>query len=320
MAYNGINLLLVVFAGLLLSVFLRGISEKFEHYLRLPHGMALMLTLILLLGFFLGLGYFLAPQLSQQFSELTAQIPRSIRAIQDHFMQYTWFQQLATEAEGATEPTQILERSGAILRGATGAVTSIFTGLLHGLMIITLGVYIAAESRLYREGLLALVPKKRTARISEVIDEVDQTLKWWIFGIIIQMFFVATLITIGLWLLDIPLALALGLIAFSLEFMPNIGPILAAIPALLIALTLGADKFLYVLLLYYVVQQMESYLLTPMVQRKAINMRPAMVLFVQIFLGMTFGVLGLAVATPLMAVAIVFIKRLYVEDALGKTA
>jgi predicted PurR-regulated permease PerM len=320
MAYNGINLLLVVFAGILFSVFLRGIAENIHHYTRLPFTLSLVLTLVLIVGFFIAAGYYLAPQLSEQFGQLSNQLPQSINKLHTQLMQHEWFRQLASEAEGAADPNKLLERSGVILRGATGAISSLFTGLLHGVMIIFLGIYIAAESKLYRQGILSLVSKQRTQRFSQVLDEVDYTLKWWIFGILIQMVFVATLLTLGLWFLGIPLALALGLIAFCLEFMPNIGPILASIPAVLLALSMGMDHALYVLILYYVVQQMESYLLTPLVQRKTIRMRPAMTLFVQIFLGMTFGILGLAVATPLMAVSIVLVKRLYIEDVLGKQA
>jgi predicted PurR-regulated permease PerM len=318
MVYNAINLLMVAFAGLLISVFIRGIAENIHIYLRLPQGLSILITVISILATLVGIGYYLAPQLAEQFSELSNQLPFAIKSLQDHLMQYSWYKEIANEAEILADPSQIIQRSGAILRGATGALSSFFTALLHGLMILTLGLYFAAESSLYRRGILSLVPKRRVERMSQVLSEADHTLKWWIFGTVIQMFFVATLITLGLWMLDIPLALALGIIAFSLEFMPNIGPILAAVPALLIALTLGGDKFLAVLILYYVVQQMESYLLTPLVQRKAIKMRPALTLFVQIFLGMTLGILGLAVATPLTAIAIVFIKRLYIEDALGK--
>ena len=126
------------------------------------------------------------------------------------------------------------------------------------------------------------------------------------------------LTTIGLWLLDVPLALVLGLIAALFTFIPNIGPILSAIPAVLFGLTVSPQQALYVGLLYGGIQVVESYLLTPLVQRKTIELPPALTLAAQVLLGVTFGGLGVALAAPLTAVTVVGTRMLYVEDALGK--
>lgn len=122
--------------------------------------------------------------------------------------------------------------------------------------------------------------------------------------------------TIGLWLLDIPLALILGLIAAILTFIPNIGPILALAPAVLFGLTVSPEQALYVTLLYISIQAVESYVLTPLVQRKTIELPRALTLATQVFLGVSLGGLGVALATPLTAVGVVATKMLYVEDGL----
>jgi predicted PurR-regulated permease PerM len=122
--------------------------------------------------------------------------------------------------------------------------------------------------------------------------------------------------TAGLWLLGVPFALALGVVAFVLDFVPYIGPILSAVPAILVAMTLGPMEALYVGLLYFGVQSLESYLLTPLVQQRAVQLPPALTILSQVLLGLLLGGFGLALATPLTAVGVVLVRELYVEDVL----
>lgn len=127
------------------------------------------------------------------------------------------------------------------------------------------------------------------------------------------MFIVGVLTTLGLWFLSIPMALTLGLLAAILTFIPNIGPIISAIPAILIAFTQSPTSAVYVIALYIVIQAVESYVITPLIQGKTIAQPPALVIFSQLIMGLLTGFLGLSLATPLLAALSVIIKRIDVE-------
>ena len=151
----------------------------------------------------------------------------------------------------------------------------------------------------------------------DILDELHETLHSWLVGTFVVMIIVGALTTTGLWLLGMPLALALGLIAFFLEFVPYIGPILAAIPAVLVASSLGSGEVLFVVLLYWAVQSLEGYVLTPLIFQRRLHIPPMITISAQVVLGTLLGVVGVIFATPLTACAMVLVQRLYVEDALG---
>jgi len=171
---------------------------------------------------------------------------------------------------------------------------------------------------LYVRGILQLVPESKSSRIADTIDATGRTLRYWLLGQGISMLFVGILTTVGLWLAGVPLAFLLGVIAGILEFVPFLGPVAASIPGILIALTEGWTVALYALLVYVIVQQIENRLIVPLVQWKAVALPPALVILAVVALGLLFGLLGVLVATPLTAVTMVWVKRLYVEDVLGK--
>jgi predicted PurR-regulated permease PerM len=166
-------------------------------------------------------------------------------------------------------------------------------------------------------GTIRLLPKKRRARIREVFGEAGETLRHWLVGRAILMALNGGLTALGLWLLGTPLALTLGILTGLLNFIPNVGPLIAGIPAVLIAWTQGGTQALHVFLLYLVLQNVDGYVLTPLVQQRTVSLPPALTILAQLLLGILAGTLGLLLATPLAAAALVFVKRLYVEDVLG---
>ncbi|MGQ0547871.1 MAG: AI-2E family transporter [Betaproteobacteria bacterium] len=145
-------------------------------------------------------------------------------------------------------------------------------------------------------------------------------LQRWLVGQVVLMAIVGTLTWIGLQLLGVPFALPLALFAGFAEFVPYIGPIVAAVPAVLVAFAEGPELALWTAGLYIAIQSVESYLLTPLVQHRAVYLPPALLLFSQVILGVTAGPLGVIVATPLAAAGLVAVQKLYVEDVLGDTS
>lgn len=146
------------------------------------------------------------------------------------------------------------------------------------------------------------------------------TLRQWITAQLMSMTIVGILTGLGLWAAGIPLAFILGLIAALLAFIPNIGPVLAAVPALLLALAQGPSTVMWVAAVYIVVQGLESYAITPIIQKEKVSLPPALIIAAQLLLGVLFGILGLARATPLTAVVLTLTGMLYVEGFLEREA
>ena len=149
-----------------------------------------------------------------------------------------------------------------------------------------------------------------------MLHEVHEVLRWWLLGKMVAMVLVGTLTTIGLWLLGIPLPVALGVIAAMLTFIPNFGPVLSAIPALLLAFVASPMSAVYVGLLYLVIQTVESYLITPLIQQRTVSLPPALTVLAQVGMGVLFGVPGIVLAAPMAAMAMVLVTKLYIEDRL----
>lgn len=206
--------------------------------------------------------------------------------------------------------------------GFLGSVTTVFSSTLSALtnllLVLLLGLYLAFSPKLYLDSVLILIPTATRSRAAEVFDLTGHALRWWLVGRILSMTLVGVLTTLGLYLIGMPLSFALGFIAALLSFVPYIGPIIAAIPALLIGFIEGIYQAFNVLLVYVVVQSLESYFITPLIQRRVVSLPPAALLSAQLLMGTILGVLGVVVAAPLALTLIVFVQVLYVRDVLGQ--
>ncbi len=181
-----------------------------------------------------------------------------------------------------------------------------------------LGIFIALEPQTYVRGILVLVPQQRRERIRQVLDALGETLRWWLVGKFASMLAIGLLTWIGLSIIGVPLALTLGIITALLTFIPNVGPVVSLIPAALLALAQDPIKAVYVVALYVGVQIIESNLITPFIERRTVELPPALTVGVQLILSVFVGGLGLVLAAPLIAAGIVLVQMLYVEDILGE--
>ena len=295
------------------AIFLRGVSDWVSERTQLSGGWSLALvtlSLISILGICIWL---LAPDVAEQIDELQKSLPQSVRHLSERVEQYEW----ATDSAQLPNPSELLPGRTNVLARVTGIFSTTLGIIANLVIIISLGLYLAVEPRLYTRGVIRLVPASRRERSRAVLDEVGKTLRWWLIGKAASMVVIGALTAFGLWMLNVPLALTLGLLAAALTFIPNIGPILAVVPAALLALLQSPTRALYVLLLYLVIQTVESYLLTPIVQRRTVQLPPALTIFSQVLLGVLLGGLGLALATPITAAALVIVRMVYVEDALN---
>lgn len=308
--------LLLIFAGLLFAVLLSSVADAVARISGMGRGQALALTVLVLVGAAGTTSWALWPSVSEQADQLARDLPAALGELRGWLEQREWGRWLV----GRAEPDQMPD-GGAIVSRATGALVSTLGALGALLIILVVGLYVAAQPGLYHRGLRRLVPVAGRERLDAVLFEVTAVLRWWLIGKILSMVLVGVLTTVGLWWLDVPLPLTFGLLAAALTFIPNFGPVLSVVPPALLALADDPTRALYVGGLYLAIQTVESYAVTPLIQRRTVSMPPALTITSQIVLGLLVGGIGVAVATPLTAAAMTIVRMLYVEDLLeGRAA
>lgn len=304
------RVLLLIFGGVLLAVLLRGLGDLLNRYTRIPEGWCVVIVAATLAIIFGWGGWYLSAEIAGQFDELGRSLTGMWQQAHGQLQKYSWGRDaLAVLAEYHLSADNV----GAIgkIIGGTAAAAS---GLILSVIV---GLYVAADPDLYRRGILRLVPLSYRLRAAEILHDLHEVLRRWLLGTLLLMIIVGVAVATGLWLLGIPLALALGIIMFVLEFIPYLGPIIAAVPAVLVASTLGTQEMLFVVLLYWGVQSLEGYVLSPLIFQRSVDVPPMLTMSAQVVLGTMLGVLGVVFATPLTACALVLFRRMYVEDVLG---
>jgi predicted PurR-regulated permease PerM len=196
-------------------------------------------------------------------------------------------------------------------------LTSTFEMFAGLLLILMMSIYIGADPYTYRNGLLHLFPKRKRERISEVLTTMSTMLRKWLVTQLIAMLTIGVVSTIALLLLGVKAPFALGIIAGLLEFVPTIGPVLSAVPAIAMGFLDSPEKALYVGLAYLAIQQLEGHILIPLLMKGGMDLPPVLTIVTQGLMALLFGFLGLMIAVPLLAAVMVPVKMLYVEDALG---
>lgn len=308
------RVLLLVFGAILVAVMLGGFAYPLYHFTPLPRWAAVLFTTLFLL-LLLGAGaYFAGPAIAIQVSELTQQLPGAEREIRAYLEQYRWGDALLGWAQSSWRDASVSPSQ--ILGGVTGTFSTLFGTLGNLLVVFVVGFYLALDPSPYVQGLLNLIPGSKRQRVQEVLDATGHALRLWLVGRGLSMLVVGILTAIGLWIVDVPLVLALAVIAALFSFVPFLGPIASAVPAVLVGLVQSPAQALNVALVYGVVQLLESNIITPLVQVRAVSLLPAIMLSGQVIMGVLFGLIGLLLATPLLVTLIVPIQMLYVQDVL----
>lgn len=307
---------LLFFVSALFALILRAGGDLVARYTHMPTHWALGVFILTLLGTLFGSGWFVAPHIADQLDQLRNQMPQAIDELERNIRAMPWAARLLDSvpdvAETAEQQSRLIEQLRGIFSVTVGVITSL-------IVFFVVGFYLAASPDLYVRTFLQLFPLVKRPRIDEVLQRLAHILRLWLLGRAIGMVFVGVLTAAGLYWLDVPLWLALGFIAGLLDFVPNIGPLLAAIPATLIGLMAGPTQALYVIVLYIAVQQLEAYVVEPIIEQRIVRVAPAFSIIVQILLAVVLGFVGLLLATPLMVALMVLIQELYVKDVLEAT-
>jgi len=317
---------------------------------RLPRALSAALIVITFFGLLAAFGASMAPTLHRQGIELRRQLPDAIDRVE------AWINarrggmlgivlsdasSTARHDSASTQPTPgatpvaqtaagdsarasgtLRDRMGAQLNGATrylfpflSSTMQVVAGLL---IIIFLSIYIAVDPDMYHRGLMLLFPRPQRRRAGEVLSAIAAVLKKWLVTQLVAMMTIGLVTTVVLLIFRVKAAFALGLLAGLFEFIPTVGPIVSALPAIAMAFLDSPEKALWVGIAYVGIQFFENHLLIPLLMKGGINLPPALTVFSQALMALTFGFLGLMCAVPLLAAAVVAVKMLYVEDVVGE--
>ena len=302
--------LVLLFGAVVVGTILRAIADPFRRWLRFPDALAVLAAVIVLAGVIVGTGWVLGAQIAAQTQTLTDSLPAAIRTVDE------WLAGYGLDRPAQSILDDLRTSGGAIVTNVGGWLTSFGSGIANFLLVLFGGIFLAAQPRFYRTGAIKLIPPARRALIAEAMDDSENALRLWLKGQLISMIIVSVLTGTGLWLLGLESWLVLGLLAGLLEFIPFAGPIISAVPGILLALVVSPQLALWTTLMYVAVQQVESYLIQPLVQQYAVHIPPVVLLFSLLAFAMLFGIIGVVFAAPLAVVTYVLVKRLYVVEAL----
>ena len=310
--YRATDILLVIFAGAVIAVLLRTIATPLIRHTRLPDWTAVLLTIVAVLVLMAAGTWVMAAPVSHQFDELSVRMPEAIDRFRSQFLSSKWMNWIWEQGSNAAPDGQkIVKQVGHAFQITARALVAMA-------IVLFLAIYMAISPDTYAKGLIRLVPVNYRSRANEVLREIHRVLRLWLLTKLISMAFVAVCTAIGLYLLKVPLALALALLAGLFEFIPNIGPLLSAVPAVLLGFTHSPMTALYVGLLYFSIQWVQNHVTNPLLQQKTLSLAPALTLALTALLGTFFGFGGLMLSGPLAVVVILLVKKLYIEDVLER--
>lgn len=314
------QVVLLVFAAVVLATILNRVVRLLQRY-RIKRGIAIAITVILLLVLFVGFFALVVPRIVQQLQEFVALLPEATERLRGWA---TWLQgvipsQLLEDNRGITAFTQQLQSWIARLLGNFFALISNSLAVVVSLLLfLVLTIMLLVNPLPYRRTFIAAFPAFYRRRVDEILSECETSLVGWIKGTLFNMLVIAVLSYITLLVLRVRLPLVNALLAGLLEFIPNLGPTLSLIPPILLALLDSPLKALGVLVMYLIIQQFESLVLVPLVMQQEVSLLPAFTILAVVVFASFFGFLGLFLAIPLLIVTQIWLKEVLVKDVLNK--
>lgn len=301
-----LNVLILLLAGALIAIFFRGLSDLIERKTGWNSGVCTAISIVGTLLILAGIFWLVGSKIQEQLSQLDNSLPATFENAKN-FLSQSWFGQELVERWNQAQENGRMSRFFATFFRTT-------FGLLGDTYVILLvAVYLSVSPYLYTEGIKRLVPPRGRGKADRILEHLGSGLKQWLIGKIFAMLIIFVLTAIGLKIIGVPMWLALAIIAGLLNFIPNFGPIIAMVPAVLVALSQDPQTAIVVAALYIFIQLLESNLITPKVQQHLIRIPPALIITSQIIVATFAGIWGIILATPIILIVILLVQDLYVK-------
>ncbi|PXW78148.1 putative PurR-regulated permease PerM [Blastomonas natatoria] len=304
--------LLLVFAALVLAAVFSSLARRVCGWTGMRRGPALAISVFLLLAVFAGAFTLFGSQISSEFDTIQQSIPPAIDRVEAQLDEFGLGEQARQVVrQGTGDLSSLASRLGGFAMTATN-------GIANFVLVFVGAIFIASDPNVYRRGLLLLLPARAEPPMGAALDDASRGLRGWMMGQAVSSVVVSLLTGGGLWALGVPASGGLGIIAGLLDVIPMVGPVIAGIPAVLLAFTVSPTAALWTVGLFLLVQQIQGNFLQPMIQKQAVDVPPAVLLFAVVAAGLVFGFMGVLLSAPLTVVTYVMIQRLYVKTLLAK--
>ena len=306
------DIVLLIFAAIMLAVLLRGLADIVSRHTPIRPIFAVLLVSLAVVLVFGGFIAWTGPQILTEGQALVGEISKFTSSFKLQYGQGVWGHWLHELMHSMMSGKTAMFGSS-----ATSLVMGTLGSLGSGLLIVVTAIYLAVTPNLYVEGCVRLAPLHYRKRVAEILLTLSAVLRWWMVGQLVDMIVVGLLACVGLSLLHVPMALALGVLAGLLTFIPYVGAFIAGIPGVIVAFTVSPMTVLWVVGVYLACHGVEGYLVAPLVQRRTVHLPPALTVFSMAILGTIYGVFGVVIATPVTAAVMVLVREIYVSDVLG---
>jgi predicted PurR-regulated permease PerM len=301
------SILLLGFGAVLIAVLLHIVSEPLQKFTPLPVWADLLIAGSLIFAAVACCIWVFGSTISSEFADVVTRIRAGAVLLQDLLRRHPLGQLILSHLSGADIS----------VTGLFGTVVSTLVTATEALVVIVMSAaYMAADPSLYRAGLVRLFGPANQEWADETLVGVSLALRSWLLGQLVQMALIGALTSLATWLIGLPSPLALGLIATVTEFIPYLGPVLAAIPALFVAITKGPGFIAWTLAVYILIHQAEGNLIMPLIQRRMIRIPPAVMLLGIAGIGALAGLLGFVLAAPIVVTVFVVVQKAYIRDTL----
>lgn len=304
-------ILLLVFAAIVIAVVMTAIVDWLKLKWKLSNRVAFTLilsvaTIVVALAIWLT-----GPSIISQFADLQSDLPQAFHQILARVSDHAWGRWLLAQWSGYSQLSGSISSALTRIGGIVISTASVLAGIV---LVAFIGLYLAAEPKLYFSGIQRVTPKRYRATLNACAEAAVTNLRWWVLSQTLSMAAVGSIVALGLWLLGVPLPGTLGVIAAVLTFIPNVGPILSVVPAVLLAVAISPAKGLLTILLFLLVHFLEGNIITPFLEWRIVRLPPALIMSAQLLLATMGGPLGLALAAPLTAAALGVFAVLYPDE------
>lgn len=300
------NFLILIFAGVLIACYFRGISSYLQRKFKWPKALTLSISIVGTILFIAAVSWSIGAKISSQALQLQESLPGAIENVKDYLNSSYLGRQAVQEVSEIQHSKEMTSYVSRFFKTTFGFIGDIY-------IILLIGAFFTAAPELYKKGIIQLVPPVKRDRAKEIVEHLGSGLKKWLAGKLFAMLIVFILTATGLVIIGVPLWLTLAILAGLLNFIPNFGPLAAMIPAVLVALTMSPATAAIVAGMYVLIQFLESNFITPKVQQHLIKIPPALIIISQILVGALTGIWGIILATPIVLVLIILIQDLYID-------
>ena len=300
------SVFLLILAGSLIAVFFRGLSDLVCRKTKWKEGVCLTISVLGTLLLAVGLVWLIGAKIQNQIAELSDTFPATVENAKAKLSENPIGKKIVDKASSPNSMKKAQGLASTFFKTTFGVLGDVY-------VVLFLGIFFTVSPNIYKKGIVSLIPRKGQQKGEDVINKLGENLQKWLKGKIFSMAVVMILTAIGLAILGVPMWLVLAIIAGLLNFIPNFGPLIAMIPAVLVALMQSPATAAIVAGMYIAIQVVESNFITPMVQQKLVSIPPALIIMAQLLIGPLTGGWGLVLATPVMLIIMILVQELYIK-------